>query len=133
MFVRKKILIVDGMEMSRHFLRHTLTNAGYVVETASNEDDAMTMANNQDFDVFIIDLHLPDMASIKVIKSLRGIEDYLTTPILAATNANIESLRAKGDELGITTWLKKPISSRDLLDLLKEMKLVNTQNIQSLV
>jgi len=133
MFIRKKILIIDGVEMTRHYLRHALTNAGYVTEAVSNTQEAIKLTDEEDFDVFFVDIHLPELAGIKFIKAIREIEDYNATPILAMTTANIESLRKKGEAIGITDWVKKPISPPHVLQMLKQLQLVNVHQVQSLV
>ncbi len=133
MLIRKKILIVEGVEMTRHYLRHTLTNAGYVIEVAQNAKDALKMANDEDFDLFFVDVHLPELAGIELIKSLRDLDEYKTTPILATTTAKIENLRQKGEAIGVTDWVKKPICPQTVLHMLKAMQLVNVHHVQSLV
>jgi len=133
MFIRKKILIVEGMDMDRHFLRHILTNAGYTTEAVGSRSAALDKLDNEDFDVFFVDIHMPELDGIKLIKTLREMEEYQSVPILAVTRANPETMRQKGEAIGITDWVRKPISPQYLLHMLKEMGLTNQHHVQSLV
>lgn len=133
MFVRKKILIVDNVEMSRHFLHHVLTNAGYTVEAIGSGREALDLLNDVDFDVFFVDIHMPELDGIKFIKALHEIEFYQSVPILAVTTANPDTLKQKGDAIGITEWVKKPISPPNVIMLLKKMGLTNAHHVQSLM
>lgn len=132
MFIRKKILIVDGQEMDRQFLRHILTNASYTVHIASDRQQALDFLNEESFDTFIVDIHLPDMEGIKFIRQLHESKNYHATPILAITTANVEAIRQKGETLGITDWIKKPISPPKLLNMLRKMGITNQHQFQSL-
>ena len=133
MFIRKRILIVDGVEMNRQFLRHILTNAGYTLAVACNSKEALKLLEDDDFDIFFVDIHMPDLDGIKFIKALHAIEGYESAPILAVTTTNSEKLRQKGETIGITDWVRKPISPPHLLQLLKNLGLVNKYHAQSLV
>lgn len=133
MFVRKKILIVDNVEMTRHFLHHILTNAGYTVEAVGSSREAMALLGDDDFDVFFVDIHMPELEGIKFIKELHAIEFYQSVPILAMTTSNPDALKQKGDAIGITDWIKKPISPPVIVMLLKKMGLTNAHHVQSLM
>lgn len=133
MFVRKKILIVDAEEMSRHFLHHILTNAGYTVEAVRSGREALDLLDDIDIDIFFVDIHLPELDGIKFINELHKIEFYQSTPILAVTTANPDSLKQKGDAIGITEWVKKPISPPIVITLLKKMGMTNAHHVQSLM
>lgn len=131
MFIRKKILIVESIEMDRQFLRHILNNAGYIVETARSPGKAMELLDEDDFDIFFVDIHMPDLGGIKFIKELRALEDYAAVPVLALTSVNPESLLQKGKALGITDWVTKPVSPPYVLHLLKGMGMTNKHHAQT--
>ena len=132
MFSRKKILIVDAQEMDRQFLRHILTNASYTVETAGTQQEALDFLDEESFDTFIVDIHMSDMEGVKFIKKLHESKNYSATPILAVTTANVEALRQKGESLGITDWVKKPISPPHLLNMLRKLGVTNQHQFESL-
>lgn len=132
MFIRKKIMIVDGVEMNRQFLRYILTNAGYITEATGSGSKALALLDDNDFDIFFVDIHMPELKGIKFIKTLRGMEDFQSTPIAAVTTANPAALKQKGDAIGITEWVKKPISPPEVFNLLKKLGLTNSYQAQSL-
>ncbi|MDH5446659.1 MAG: response regulator [Gammaproteobacteria bacterium] len=132
MLIKKKVLIVDGNDMDRQFLRYTLTNASYVAESADNMHKALQILDEESFDAFIIDIHMAEMEGIKLIKKLRDGKNYHTTPILAVTTANVEALRQKGETLGISDWLTKPFSPHSLLNILRKLGVTNQHQFESL-
>ena len=133
MFVRKRILIVENVEMNRQFLRHVLTNAGYVTETVMSGQDALKRLEDEDFDIFFVDVNMPDLDGIKFIQSLHVMSGYESVPIIAVTKSNPDSLKEKGSKIGIVEWVRTPLSREKLLSMLRTMGLINKYHAQSLV
>src|SRR6185295_5645610 len=73
------ILVVDDEAPLRRFLRATLTDRGYRVIEAENAADGLAAAADQAPDVVLLDLGLPDMDGLTVIRRLR---EWLTAPIV---------------------------------------------------
>ncbi|MDH5776863.1 MAG: response regulator [Gammaproteobacteria bacterium] len=119
----KKILVVDEAESSRRFLRHVLTNAGYTVEAVASNGQAIERINEGHIDIFFVDVSLPEMEGIKLIKTLRESDEYAAAPILVVTLAmkiSDEMIQQCG-AAKITEWIPKPISPSKVLSLLKKM------------
>lgn len=133
MFFHKKILIVDEAESSRRFLRHVLTNAGYTVETASNNYQALERVCDSHFNIFFIDISLPNLEGMKLIKRLRELEGYETTPILVMTFAMAitDDMIQECGAANISEWIAKPISPTKVTSLLKRMDYENTNTYYS--
>lgn len=123
MYFYKKILIVDEAESSRRFLRHVLTNAGYTVEAVSSHSQAIERVSESNFDIFFIDVSLPELNGIKLINTLRKIEGYESTPIMVITLAMAitDSMIQQCGAARISGWIPKPISPSRVTSLLKQM------------
>jgi len=70
-------------------------------------------------DVIILDINLPGMNGIEVLKKLRGYEDTKNTPILALSAAATERDIKKGMDAGFLKYLTKPIQVTDVVDAIK--------------
>ena len=72
MTIREKILIVEDEKSIAHFISTILTTNGYETILAKTGTEAMTMLSSHCPDLVILDLGLPDMDGIEVLRSLRG-------------------------------------------------------------
>ena len=72
MTIREKILIVEDEKSIAHFISTILTTNGYETILAKTGTEAMTMLSSHFPDLVILDLGLPDMDGIEVLRSLRG-------------------------------------------------------------
>jgi len=114
------ILIADDEIQIRRFLRITLEANGYHVQEVTNGQDALVKAAQGRPDVIILDLGLPDMDGLEVLRRLR---EWTKTPtiILSAREADRESAReADRDKVialdaGADDYLTKPFSVDELM------------------
>ena len=90
-----------------------LTSAGYVVEHAENGNDGLSMALMEDFDLLIVDIMLPELDGISVIKRLR--EKRKNTPVIILSAKDQVEDRVKGLEAGADDYLTKPFAFSELL------------------
>ena len=68
---RRKILVVDDEESMRYFLNRSLKRKGYLVSTVESGEEALTAVENDPPDLILLDLHLPGMDGIEVLRELR--------------------------------------------------------------
>ena len=113
------ILLVEDNEINRVVAREMLTAAGHQVSEAHNGKIAVEMAQDQTFDLILMDISMPVMdgrAATRAIRSLDG--PSATTPIVALTaNAMAEEQEAFIKD-GMNDILTKPLSRDRLLDAL---------------
>jgi len=69
----------------------------------------------------LTDQNMPKMDGLSLIKSLRGLPQYKTTPILMLTTEAGDDMKAKGKAAGATGWLVKPFDPQKLLDVVKKV------------
>jgi len=108
-----KILIVEDETKIRHYLRQGLTEAGFVVELASNGMDGRRLAMNGSCDLVILDVLLPHIDGWRILEALR--ETGSNVPVLFLTARDSVPDRVKGLELGADDYLIKPFSFAELL------------------
>ncbi|RKQ37697.1 response regulator transcription factor [Oceanobacillus halophilus] len=105
-----KILVVDDEERIRRLIRMYLEREEYIVEEAENGKDALELALNNDYDVIILDIMMPEMDGIEVCQELRKEK---TTPVIMLTAKGEESNRVQGFEVGADDYIVKPFSPRE--------------------
>jgi len=108
-----KILIVDDEESIRQFLREMLSEEGYMVTEASCGDEALKSLTVQPYHLILLDLRLPDMHGIDILRGIR--ETYPRTDVIimtshASVETTVEALR-----LGAQDYLMKPFDDLEFV------------------
>lgn len=120
----KRILVVDDDEDLRDLVCFVFENAGFVVNTAVDGDDALAKARVLLPDLILLDVMMPDVDGFTVCEILRRNPATADIPIILLTALGSQLSRIRGMELGATDYFSKPFSSQKLLarveDLLRE-------------
>ena len=107
------ILIIDDEDNLRKTLTRILINAGWSVTGASNGAEALKMVVQSKFDLVLLDLRLPDMHGIEILRKLRKLDRDLYVIVLTAygtMNSAVDAL-----QLGAMDYLQKPIDPETLI------------------
>ncbi len=108
-----RILLVEDEQQLREQLSRALTEAGYAVDAAADGEDAIFMGREYPYDLAVIDLGLPKMDGIDVVKTLRKLErDF---PVLILTARGHWQDKVNGLESGADDYLVKPFHVAELL------------------
>lgn len=107
-----KILLIEDDAVLADGLIHTLAQSGYTVSSATTAATAENLLLMQDFDLLILDLGLPDMDGLDLLRRLRKRKLYL--PILVLTARDGINDRVDGIEQGADDYLTKPFELREL-------------------
>ncbi|MFC2156608.1 response regulator transcription factor [Acidobacteriota bacterium] len=114
----KKILIVEDDETILLGLKDDLEFEGYEVSAADNGKDGYLLAKNEQFNLIILDILLPELTGFEICKKLR--EEGIATPILMLTAAKTEELdKVTGLEMGADDYVTKPVGSREMVARVK--------------
>jgi two-component system OmpR family response regulator len=108
-----RILVVEDDEVAAEYVKKGLSEAGHVVDLATDGDAALEMAQAAAYDALILDRMLPKRDGLEVLTDLRENGDATPVLILSAlgeTDHKVEGLRAGGDD-----YLSKPYSFTELL------------------
>ena len=108
----KKILIIEDEEPIRVALEDDFQLEGYDVESASNGLEGLSLAENPEIDLIILDIMLPGMNGFDICKTLRS--RNIQTPIIMLTAKGQEIDRVVGLEIGADDYVTKPFSPREL-------------------
>ena len=107
----KKILIVDDSFMFRQMLIDTLNVSGYTNVIESQDGyEALSKINQDNFDLIITDINMPNIDGLEFIQRVRKIDRYIKMPIFVLTTERDKNIKAKGKEAGATGWITKPLS-----------------------
>ena len=113
----KRILIVEDEKNIVDILSFNLTREGYDTMEALDGKTGLQLALEQDPDLILLDLMLPEMNGFDVCRSLR--EQGRTTPVIMLTAREEETDKVMGLELGADDYITKPFSMRELLARVK--------------
>jgi len=108
-----RILLVEDEPQLREQLQQQLQIKGYSVDAAEDGENGLFLGREYPFDLAIIDLGLPRMSGMEVIRELRRLErDY---PILILTARDAWQDKVEGLESGADDYLTKPFHHEELL------------------
>ena len=125
----KKILIVDDEKPISDIIKFNLTKEGYETITAFDGREAITKFEEEDPDLIILDLMLPELDGLEVAKEVRKTSHI---PIIMLSAKDSEFDKVIGLEIGADDYVTKPFSNRELLARVKA-HLRRTENIESAV
>ena len=117
----KTILAVDDSASIRQMVAFTLKGAGYDVVEAVDGQDGLDKAKAKSVNLVLTDQNMPKMDGLTLIKSLRALAQYKSTPILMLTTEAGEDMKGQGKAAGATGWLVKPFDPQKLLEVVKKV------------
>lgn len=108
-----KILVIEDEKKVASFLKKGLEQEYYTVDVANDGRAGLNLALSEEYDLIILDIMLPIMDGIKVLKEVR--KEKNETPILMLTaKGNVED-KVEGLNLGADDYLPKPFAFEELL------------------
>lgn len=117
----KKILIVEDNAQNMKLLLMTLKPHGYVLLEAEDGQEALKIAVRDKPDLIIMDIQLPKVSGLEVTRMLRQMPAFNHVPIIAITAYAMKGDKEKFIESGCDAYLSKPINTRELPEVVKEM------------
>ena len=115
------ILAVDDSASMRQMVSFTLKNSGYDVIEAVDGMDGLDKAKAKSVNLVLTDQNMPRMDGLTLIKNLRGMSQYKTTPILMLTTEASDTMKQQGRAAGATGWLVKPFDPQKLMDVVRKV------------
>ena len=110
-----RILAVDDSRSMREMVAFTLTSAGFKVAQAEDGAIALDLARKEKFSLLLVDVNMPNMDGIALIRALRGEADYKFTPMLMLTTEAAADRKQEGKTAGATGWIVKPFNPEQLV------------------
>lgn len=106
----RTILAVDDSATVRKFISVALSMQGFEVVTACDGMDALEKLPDQQVDLVITDLNMPNMDGFELIKALRENPNYKDLPVIILTSLNDEESKGRSARVGANSYIVKPFS-----------------------
>ena len=116
----KTVLAVDDSASIRQMVSFTLKSAGYEVIEAVDGQDGLDKAKAKSVNLILTDQNMPRMDGLTLIKNLRGLPQYASTPILMLTTESSDAMKSQGRAAGATGWLVKPFDPQKLIEVVRK-------------
>lgn len=110
-----QILLVDDVEENRMLTRAMLRETDYVLTTCSDGAEAIEQANQQKFDLILMDLNMPEMDGLEATKLIRSQGKNRTTVIVMLTASIDRDDKLACLDVGCDDFISKPIKKKALL------------------
>ncbi|MFM0100146.1 heavy metal response regulator transcription factor [Paraburkholderia nemoris] len=107
-----RILVIEDELKTAAYLKKGLEESGYAVDVANDGPQGLLLAQEEEYDVIVLDVMLPGMDGWTIVKTLRSTR---TTPVLFLTARDDVDDRVRGLELGADDYLVKPFAFVELL------------------
>jgi CheY-like chemotaxis protein len=111
-----RVLVVDDSEVIRALVSMMLQSAGYAVVLAGHGRDALAQLREQDVQVVVTDMIMPEMDGLELIAALRALRPELPVIAMSGGSEKSGSCLARATELGASSALAKPFQLQQLLD-----------------
>jgi two-component system alkaline phosphatase synthesis response regulator PhoP len=111
--MRRRILVVEDDRTLRQALTFNLTREGFEVTSAPDGEAALAAARNQRLDLILLDVMLPSMSGLEVLRVLR--REGVQTPVIVLSAKGDEIDRVVGLKVGADDYVAKPFSRPELL------------------
>ncbi len=115
------IYIVEDDKNIREIEMFALKNSGYVVEEFENAKSFFSRAVEKVPDLVLLDIMLPDMDGLEIVKKLRSRPDTVRVPIILVTAKTTELDKVKGLDIGADDYLTKPFGVMELISRVKAL------------
>ncbi|MGM0445435.1 MAG: response regulator transcription factor [Bacillota bacterium] len=112
----EKVLIVDDEKEIRELIRDYLNVEGFNVELASDGKEAVEIFESDSFDIVILDIMLPKIDGMEILKIIRG-KSNIPVMMLSAKKSDVDKVLGLG--LGADDYITKPFSPKELVARIK--------------
>ncbi len=116
-----EIYIVEDDKNIREIEMFALKNSGYAVEEFENAKSFFSRSAEKVPDLVLLDIMLPDMDGLEIVKKLRSRPDTVRVPIILVTAKTTELDKVKGLDIGADDYLTKPFGVMELISRVKAL------------
>lgn len=110
--INKKILLVEDEEKIARFIELELKHEGYEVTKTFNGRDGLAMAETGEFDLVLLDIMLPELNGLEVLRRIRKFSDM---PVIMLTARDAVMDKVSGLDAGADDYITKPFAIEELL------------------
>lgn len=128
-----KVLLAEDNLINQQVAQEILSQAGMQVSIANNGLEAIDMAQQENFDVILMDMQMPVMDGVTATMAITRLENYKNIPIIAMTANAMEIDREECFKAGMVDHVPKPVDPEKLFaSLLRWVKPVKNETLQNL-
>lgn len=123
--INKKVLVVDDNEINRILAKKVLSKFQVIVETAESGEKALELLKSKNFDILLLDIHMPGLTGYETSKKIRAIDDiyFKELPIIALTASIMHEDLNTIYQYGMNDFQLKPFKPDELAaKILKNLK-----------
>jgi len=117
------ILVVNDYAITQRMLTYQLFRHGHQVVTANNGYEALDSLNDTPVNLIIIDLTMPEMDGLTVLRQLRASSRFNSLPIIMLTASGKEQGRKQAMNAGVSAFLTKPANAWQLVSVVDNLLL----------
>jgi two-component system sensor histidine kinase/response regulator len=119
-----RILVAEDSEFNAQLMEKLLVRRGHTVRLVNNGRDALSLANAADFDLLLLDVHMPELDGFQVIHAIRerDRDSGAHLPVIALTARSRKEDREHCLAAGMDEFLSKPIRTDDLWAAIDRVK-----------
>lgn len=122
-----QIMVVDDDQDTVAILSHHLQREGFVPIEANSGAQCLKLVHENEVDVILLDLMMPEMDGFQVVKELRKNPMTAEIPVIMITARDDLDARAEGMRLGVSDFLAKPVFRRQLASRIRaQLEVVQT-------
>lgn len=103
----KRILLIEDEDSIRDLYKRQLSVAGFAIDAFSNGKDGLAALNKNSYNLVLLDIMLPDLNGLQILREVKQNEAIKATPIILLTNLGQDMVIKEGFSLGAEGYLIK--------------------------
>jgi two-component system response regulator VicR len=115
-----RILICEDNPMAMKTLSVILEREGFEADLAEDGNVAIDLLQMNDYDLMVVDIHLPYRSGLELVKFVRS-DQGKDTPVIILTAFSDHQMQRQAGELGISDYIVKPFNPGDLVTKIKSI------------
>lgn len=117
-----RVLVIDDSITTRMLEQSILESAGYTVDTAASGEEALSIARQQPYQLFVVDVEMPGMNGFEFIARARGITELAHVPSILVTSRDSAADRQRGVDVGARAYfVKSAFDQERLLEAVRDL------------
>ncbi|MCV3239638.1 response regulator transcription factor [Mesorhizobium sp. ZC-5] len=122
---KARILIVEDEPNIVESLSFILRRAGFEVDTVTDGAEALDRVRRQAFEVLVLDIMLPGMNGLDVLKAIRSDQALSSLPVIVLTAKGQANDRRTAEAIGANAFITKPFSNADVVERVSRLAQAN--------
>ncbi len=114
-----RCLLIEDYLPLRESVRECLEDEGFVVDESGSGDEGLWYASNHSYEVIVLDIMLPEIDGLSILRRLRGVHDRTPVLLISARDAVVQ--RIEGLDAGADDYLVKPFDLKELVARVRVM------------